>query len=128
MPAGGDVPENPSTSGSDDTKGHGKQARLQGIKAEIIDDDRAEGDKSTVGDVDDDVENKDDPDLDVQQGLPDLLPLPHLVVDAGPVDSQALCRVILLFLREEASIHRVIRKNEEKEYTVEYIGNPGDDV
>lgn len=75
-PLGRDKAEDPCTKGRKHTKRHGQKTRLKGIKTKILDNDRTKCKKTTVRDIDSDVVEEHQPDLDIEDGLERLTPLP----------------------------------------------------
>lgn len=75
-------------------------------KAEVADDDAAEGGKAAVGDVDGDVEQKQNPRLRVNCGLEGLIPFPFSIGDSGFVFRKPLHGMVLLPVVQEESVHR----------------------
>lgn len=128
MPAGSNVAEEPSATSGDDAKGHGEQASVESAETQIANDDGAKGDETAVGDVDDDVEEEDEPDLDIEERLEDLVPLPNAVGDTSTVGSQTLGSVVPLLRSEEAGVHGAVGEDEEEEQAVGDVDGAGDDV
>lgn len=75
-------------------------------KAEVANDDAAKGGKAAVGDVDGDVEQKQNPRLRVDCGFECLMPFPFSIGDSGFVFRKPLHGVVLLSVIQEESVHR----------------------
>jgi hypothetical protein len=67
------------------------------IKPEIVNDKRTKSYETSIWNIDSDVEEEHYSDLDIENSLPSLVPLPLAAVNAGSVFCQALDRVPSLF-------------------------------
>lgn len=115
MPPCGKIAKGPGTRRSENTERHGKQTRLERSEAKVVDNNASKIDKTAIWNVDEDVEDENDPDFDVQQGLPYLVPLPDLVGDAGAIGCKTFRRMVLLLVCQEAGVHRAIWQREPDE-------------
>lgn len=98
--------------GDQDTVGDLEQRRAQLAEAETLDDQGAEVGDATVGNVAHHSQDKEEVELDVEEGLFYLVPLEVLVLDTSLVAAQALDRHAFLFSAETFRRHGRVGKED----------------
>lgn len=108
MPFCGRIAKHPRATRGHDAKRHGQQTRLERSETEIINDNGTKRLETAVGDIDENVEDDNEPDARVYEGIDDLIPLPYAVGDTRSVLGEPLHGMEFLLGRQKVGSHGTV--------------------